>query len=306
MRDGVVILTVTLNAAVDVTYEIASLHPHATHRVGRVIRRAGGKGVNVSRVLHQLGHETLVTGIAGGRAGAEIRADLDRAGIAHDLLERGEARTTVSVVDPEDATVFNEPGPRLSDSDWDAFLTRYDDAAAGAGVVVLSGSLPPGVPSDAYAQLCARTPLPCLVDAGGPALLEAARAHAAVLLPNAAELREATGADDPVEGARALVRAGAGAVVVSQGADGLLALTDAGAWRAPAPERLTGNPTGAGDALAAAVAAHPGSPWPERLVEAVAWSAAAVAARAAGEVDEPTLARIRAAATIETLETSCP
>ena len=300
------ILTVTLNAAVDVTYQVASLEPHASHRVAEVTRRAGGKGINVSRVLHQLGHDTVATGIAGGRTGVEIRAELDAAGITHALLDRGEARTTVAVVDPLDATVFNEPGPALTADDWDAFLALFDSVAPGADVVVLSGSLPPGLPADAYAQLCARTSVPCLVDAGGPALVAAARARAAVLLPNAAELRDATGSGDPVDGALSLLREGAGAVVVSRGPDGLLALTTDGAWRAPAPERLVGNPTGAGDALAAAIAATTGSPWPDRLREALAWSGAAVPARAAGEVDEPTLARIRAAATIERLETPCP
>lgn len=300
------ILTVTLNAAVDVTYEVDVLRPHTSHRVSLVARRAGGKGVNVARVLHQLGHDTVVTGIAGGAGGAEIRAELDAAGIAHTLLDRGSARTTVTVVDRDDATVLNEAGPTLSEDDWAAFLTLFDDMACGAEVVVLSGSLPPGLPTDAYARLCARTSVPCLVDAGGPALVEAARAGAAVLLPNASELQEATGLSDPEAGARALLREGAGAVVVSLGADGLLALTGAEAWRAPAPERLAGNPTGAGDALAAAIAATAGSPWPDRLREALAWSAAAVLARAAGEVDEPTLARIRATATIETLETPCP
>lgn len=300
------ILTVTLNAALDVTYGVEAVVPHATHRVERVIRRAGGKGLNVSRVLHQLGHDTVVTGIAGGRTGAEIRADLDRAGIEHRLLDRGEARTSVSVVDAADATVFNEPGPTLGEDDWAAFLSVYDDAVTRAACVVLSGSLPPGLPVDAYARLCARTSVPCLVDAGGPALVAAARAGAAVLLPNEAELREATGLEDPAAGARALLELGAGAVVVSRGAEGLLAFHGTESWRAPAPERLVGNPTGAGDALAAAVAATTGSPWPDRLREALAWSAAAVPAPAAGDVDVPTLQRIRAAATIERLETPCP
>lgn len=300
------ILTVTLNAAVDLTYRVGALVPHTSHRVEHVVRRAGGKGINVSRVLHQLGHPTVVTGIAGGPTGAEIRADLERSGIEHRLLDRGTARTTVSVVDADDATVFNEPGPRLSNEDWAAFLELYDEVAAGADVVAMSGSLPPGLPLDAYAQLCARTPVPCLVDAGGAALVAAARARAAVLLPNAGELREATGAVEPVAGAQALLREGAGAVVVSLGADGLLGLTGGGAWRAPVPLQLTGNPTGAGDALAAAVAATADQPWPDRLTEALAWSGAAVPASAAGEVDEPTLARIRAAATIERLETPCP
>lgn len=300
------ILTVTLNAALDVTYDVPELTQHTSHRVRRVGRRAGGKGLNVARVLHQLGHATLATGYVAGPVGQSIVDDLDAAGIDHDFvpLVAGVSRQTVTVVDEAsgDATVFLEPGPEVSESDWAAFLDRYDRLAARARAVVLSGSLPPGLPEDAYAQLARRTPGTSLVDTAGPALLAAARARADVLLPNAAELRESTGCLNPLDGAADLLEAGAGAVVVSLAADGLLAVTAAGAWRVPAVERLAGNPTGAGDALAAALAATADLPWPERLGTGVAWSAAAVPMPLAGEVDPDTLDRVRAAVVVDELE----
>lgn len=302
------ILTVTLNVALDVTYTVRELRPHATHRVTRVDRRAGGKGVNVSRVLAALGHPTLATGFAGGTTGEAIRRDLTASGVDHRLvaLRESESRATMTLVDEHagEATVFNEAGPVLDEQDWRAFRAAYDELAEHAEVVVMSGSLPPGLPEDAYAQLCAATPGETLVDAGGSALVAAARAGADVLLPNRDELGEATGCSDVAEGARRLLAEGARAVVVSCGGDGLFALTPEGAWSAPAPERLRGNPTGAGDALAAAIAATHGAAWPQRLREALAWSAAAVTMPLAGEVDLEVLARVRAAAAVEEREDS--
>lgn len=291
------ILTVTLNAALDVTYTVPALRPGEVHRVTDVTRYAGGKGINVSRVAHQLGHDTLATGFAGGPAGEAIRSDLRSAGVPHRFVtpQAARSRTTVAVVDAaeDEVTVFNEPGEAVSEADWAAFTTLFDQLATQSSCVVMSGSLPPGLPGDAYARLCRLTDLPRLVDTTGDALLEAARAGADVLLPNAAELEAATGLADPVHGARTLIAAGGGAVVVSRGADGLIAVTPDRIWRAAVPERLRGNPTGAGDALTAAVAATHGQPWPERIREAIAWSAAAVPVPYAGGVDTATLERIR-------------
>ena len=107
------ILTVTLNPAWDVTYRVPRLTRHTSHRVGSVLQRPGGKGLNVARVLHVLGEPALATGLAGGATGALLRAALE---IPHDFAEiAGETRRTVTVVDG-DATVFNEPGPDVGNS----------------------------------------------------------------------------------------------------------------------------------------------------------------------------------------------
>ncbi len=283
------ILTVTLNAALDVTYHVPTLVPGGTHRAEPSGARAGGKGVTVARGLHALGHDTLVTGFAGGDTGSAIRADLAAAGIQEALVEpSAPARRTVTIVSTKDdsATAFNEPGPRLSIEDWMWFTDRYHELASRAEVVVLSGSLPPGLPDHVYAQLLGATRTPAILDTSGPPLLEGVAARPRVVKPNADELA-ATGVADPVVAARRLRERGAGAVVASRGADGLLAVTGHGSWRAAAPEPLRGNPTGAGDACVAALAAGlaTGSPWPAQLANAVALSAAAVACPLAGDVD---------------------
>jgi tagatose 6-phosphate kinase len=303
----VTILTVTLNAALDVTYEVQALVPNATHRVLRVRTRAGGKGVNVARVLRQLGRDTVVAGLAGGHTGALIRADLAAGGLPEELVGiGGESRRTLAVVSRRDggATLLNEPGPEVAAAEWAELRARLDRLlASGAAAVVLAGSLPAGVPQDAYAELVQAAHghgVPAIVDADGEPLRAALAATPELVKPNAAELRAATGQADPAGAAAALRRAGAAAVVASLGPGGLLAVTGDGWWRAVPPEVVAGNPIGAGDAAVAALAAGlvDRLPWPERLREAVAVSAAAVLHPVAGGFDPAAYRRFRGAVTV--------
>jgi tagatose 6-phosphate kinase len=271
------IVTVTPNLALDVTYELPELRPGHAHRVRAVGSRAGGKGVNVARVLRSLGHEVMVLGLAGGPTGDAVREDLDAAGLPHDLVPcAGETRRTVTVVADGEATLLREPGPVIAPDEWAALEARIPEA----DVLVVSGSLPPGVDGEAVARLAARD-VPVIVDTSGEALRRSAP-YAWAVKPNAEELAAATGTDDPVAGARML---GARTVVVSMGADGLLAVTGDEVHRVAPPRVVTGNPTGAGDAVVAALAAGAGSPWPALLADAAALSAAAVLAPLAGSYD---------------------
>lgn len=287
------ILTVTLNAALDVTYVVDALLPRSSHRVTTTHERAGGKGLNVARVLHTLGRETTVTGLAGGPTGQLIRDDLHAAGLRDALVEvAGDARRTLTVVSREDgdATVFNQSGPQVGDAEWAEFRTRYGQLARTARVVVLSGSLPPGVPTDAYGQLvrlAGEAGAATVLDSSGTALLAALGARPDVIKPNVDELTAATGRAELPAAAAELRDLGARAVVASAGPEGLYALTPDGSWRATPPRALAGNPTGAGDACVAALAAGlaDGTPWPDMLRESVALSAAAVVRPVAGEFD---------------------
>ncbi|MFD9353739.1 1-phosphofructokinase family hexose kinase [Streptomyces sp. NPDC060031] len=296
------ILTVTLNTALDVTYRVPRLHPHASHRVTDVTERPGGKGVNVARVLAALGHEVTATGFAGGRTGAVVRELLAGCpGVTDALVPcAGTTRRTLAVVDEAsgDTTQFNEPGPLVGSAEWTAFLARYEDLLAGARAVALCGSLPPGVPVGAYAVLvrAARAAgVPVLLDTSGEALRRGVAARPEVIKPNAAELAELTGSRDPLPATRDARRRGAHAVVTSLGPDGLLAVTDQGTWQAAPPRVLSGNPTGAGDSAVAGLlsALTEGLDWPARLIRAVALSAATVRAPTAGEFDPRTYEEVR-------------
>lgn len=302
------ILTVTLNPALDLTYRLPAVRLHAGNRVRDVRQQAGGKGVNVARVLAALGRTAIVTGLAGGPTGQALRADLAAAALHDELVEvAGETRRTVAVADDRDTTVFLEPGPPVTAPEWRRFLAHYRRLLPGTAVAVLSGSLPPGLPADAYAvlvELARAHGVPAVLDADGPALLRALPAGPAVVKPNAHELAAATGTGDPVRGAERLRAAGAAAVVASLGPDGLLAATAEGRWRARPPGALPGNPTGAGDSAVAALALGlaDGTPWPERLRRAAALSAATVLAPVAGQYDAEAYRRLLDEVRIEPLE----
>ncbi|WP_188190989.1 1-phosphofructokinase family hexose kinase [Nonomuraea sp. SYSU D8015] len=349
------ILTVTLNLALDVTYEVPSVDWDGVNRVGAVHRRAGGKGVNVARVLAALGQDVLVTGLAGGPTGRVIEADLRAAALPAALFPiAADSRTTLAVCEthtppapqgtpgpnatpdvpsapapqgtpgheptappptsPPQGTpatpptpvpqgtsapygvsgirrtaLFNEPGPEVTPGELADFVRHYTSLASDADVVVLSGSLPRGVPADIYATLADLTDAPVIVDADGDPLRHAPKGRPAVVKPNAEELARAFPGG---EGAQALRGQGAEAVVVSMGADGLLAVTGEGTFRARMPYTIQGNPTGAGDALVAGLALGLAQPWPERLRTAAALGAAAVAAPVAGDFDRDVYAAV--------------
>ncbi|MFI0038553.1 1-phosphofructokinase family hexose kinase [Streptomyces mutabilis] len=288
------ILTVTLNTALDITYRVQGLRPHASHRVSEVTERPGGKGLNVARVLAALGHEVTVTGFAGGSTGDVVRAGLTGVPKVADALVpvAGATRRTVAVVDERtgDTTQLNEPGPVVAPAEWNAFQEAYEDLLDGASAVALCGSLPPGVPVGAYAGLvrAARTAgVPVLLDTSGEPLRRGVAARPDLIKPNTDELAELTGSHEPLRATHAARRRGARSVVASLGAAGLLAETPEGRWRAAPSARVHGNPTGAGDSAVAGLLSglveH--LPWPDRLARAVALSAATVLAPVAGEFD---------------------
>ncbi|MEV6867302.1 1-phosphofructokinase family hexose kinase [Streptosporangium subroseum] len=290
------IVTVTLNAALDVTYRIDQVHWNGVNRVRDLHRRAGGKGVNVARVLATLGHDVLVTGLAGGPTGRAVELDLTASALPHALTPIGDdSRTTLAVTGPSGTALFNEPGPRVTREELTRFLDGFVGTLTGAAAVVISGSLPRGVPAGFYATLAAHAAdrgIPALVDADGEALRRASAGRPAIVKPNLEELARAFPADalGPESQAELMRKAGAAAVVVSLGHDGLLAVTAEGTWRARMPYRVAGNPTGAGDAFVAGLAMGvvEGMPWPERLRLAAALGAAAVAMPVAGEIDHGT------------------
>ncbi|KUN94870.1 1-phosphofructokinase family hexose kinase [Streptomyces caeruleatus] len=288
------ILTVTLNTALDITYRVRSLRPHASHRVSDVTERPGGKGLNVARVLAVLGHEVTATGFAGGATGRVVQERLTATpGVVDALVPvAGATRRTIAVVDERsgDTTQLNEPGPTVTPAEWSAFQEAYADLLASASAVALCGSLPPGVPVGAYAGLVRAAKaagVPVLLDTSGEALRRGVAARPDVIKPNADELAELTGSHEPLRATQDARRRGALAVVASLGTEGLLAATPEGRWRATPPARLHGNPTGAGDAAVAGLLSGlvERLPWPDRLTRAAALSAASVLAPVAGEVD---------------------
>ncbi|EOD58398.1 1-phosphofructokinase family hexose kinase [Amycolatopsis vancoresmycina] len=284
------VVTVTLNPAIDVTYRVAALHLGGTTRISDVRSRAGGKGVNVAAVLRELGGESLVLALTTTRTPDEFRDGLDGLGLAHRLVPALPAvRRTVAVVTRTDGTtMLQENGFPAGETAEAGILDGLGaELAAGAGAVVISGSVPEGLDADVPAKLvrlCTRHAVPVIADVSGAALRQVA-GSGAVLMPNEEELKELGGPDAGQD----LVAGGAPAVVVTLGPEGAIAVTARGTWRARPAEVVTGNPAGAGDAGAAALARHligtSEVDWPAALADVVATSAAAVLRPVAGEVD---------------------
>jgi len=300
------ILCVSPSPAWDVTYHVPHLREHATNRARSVAARAGGKAVNVARVLQALGEEVTVVAPCGGATGALFLDDLAVSGVPVVAVpDPVDLRRTVTVVSDAsgDATVVTEPGHV---TDWAALLATVRDQVAGASVVVAAGSLPEEAPLEAFGEIVRsadRHGVPVVVDTSGPAL-EAALSHRPALAkPNLVELREITHAPEPVEAARRLAEESGAAVAVTLGAGGIVLAAEGETWHASG-QVLRGNPTGAGDAALAAFARglKDGTPWPATLVDAVALSGAAVLAPRAGEFAAEDHARLAGRVVVERVE----
>jgi 1-phosphofructokinase/tagatose 6-phosphate kinase len=199
------IITVTLNAAIDKTLAVPNFRLGRRHRAVEQTAMAGGKGVNVARALKTLGQPVIATGVAGGPTGTRIIEQLTEEAILNDFVRiHDESRTSTAVVDPTTnvQTEINERGPDVSEAELELFVDKLLYLAKGAGVCVFSGSLPPGVPADLYARLVQelrRLNVTTVLDSEGEALRLGTRAEPTVVSPNQPEAEELVGhefADD--------------------------------------------------------------------------------------------------------------
>src|SRR5437773_6767166 len=150
------IITVTLNAAIDKTLEVPNFRLGRRHRSVAQTTMPGGKGVNVARVIKRLGRPVVATGFAGGATGTRVVELLTEESILSDFVRiREESRMSTAVVDPTsgEQTEINERGPAITEAELELFVDKLLYLAKGAGVCVFSGSLPRGVDSDVYARL---------------------------------------------------------------------------------------------------------------------------------------------------------
>lgn len=279
------IITVTLNPSLDRAMDIDALARGDVIRATGTRFDPGGKGVNVSRALLANGVPTRAVLPCGGPDGAQLVALLRADGV--DLVEvpiAGRTRSNITLAEPDGTvTKVNEPGPTLSADEFEAVTRAVLSGAAAADWVVLSGSLPPGLPVDAFGLLCERlrqSSARLAVDTTGPALRTAADAGAALVKPNRSELADVVGAPlrslgDVIDAAQVVRSWGAGAVLASLGADGAVLVDDGAAYAGECPVAVPRSSVGAGDALLAGFLAA-GAAGPGALAEALAWGAAAV------------------------------
>lgn len=296
-------VVVTPNPAVDVTYTVDRLDVGETVRVRRVTRVAGGKGLNVARVLRLLGRDVRAVQPLGGPAGEWIAESLRREGVPGETVPiRGLTRSTVAVLNTDGTThptLFAEPGPSLDAEEWPRFVETVTRAIQLGDWLVIAGSFPLGTGVahvtrliDRARDVGART----LVDTTGELLAAAARAGADIVKANRDEIRETTGVTDAREAA-GILAAGGSAVMVSLGAEGaLFSRPGRDMVEQPAVAGVHGNPTGAGDAATAGLLAAlaDGHDVSSALAWAAVCGAAAVQSPIAGDLDIRSLASLAA------------
>jgi 1-phosphofructokinase family hexose kinase len=193
------IITVTLNAAMDKTLEVPSFTPGRRHRAVDQITMPGGKGVNIARAIKQLGQPVIATGLAGGATGTRIVEALDAESILNDFMRiQDESRTNTAVLDPTTGlhTEINERGPAVSAQEFELFREKLLYLSQGASICVFAGSLPRGVEQDVYHSLIRdvrRLGVTTMIDTDGEPLRLAMRAEPDLVSPNELESEELVG-----------------------------------------------------------------------------------------------------------------
>jgi len=312
------IITVTLNAAIDKSLSVPNFRLGRRHRTVEQRTMAGGKGVNIARTLKTLGQPVIATGLAGGATGTHVVEQLTDESILNDFVHiREESRTNTSVLDPTNGeqTEINERGPSVSEREIELFRDKLLYLARGAAIVVFAGSLPRGVDPGLYASLLrelAKLDVTTVIDTEGEPLRHAVRAEPDVVSPNVLEAEELVGHEfnddrDRSLAVREIAQLGAReaimtlpdgcfASVVSEGSARLV--------RAVIGQREPVAPVGSGDAfLAGYVAArYIGSAPEECLRFGVACGAESTRRLGAGLVDPREVDRLLAEVHIEAVQ----
>ncbi|WP_284139089.1 MULTISPECIES: hexose kinase [unclassified Virgibacillus] len=260
------ILTVTLNPAVDISYKLETLSLDTVNRVADVTKTAGGKGLNVARVLQQLNVNVAATGFLGGSLGAFIRSELTKLGIEDYFVGiKGETRNCIALIHEGQQTEILEGGPLISEEEQARLLAAFSLHLPEVSLVAISGSLPAGIAADYYEQmlaLAAEQDVPVLLDTKGDLLERTLQSvnKPYLIKPNESELSDLLGRTLTTEaalldGLQDERFEGIPMVVVTRGANGAIVKEGNKLYRVTIPNVTAVNPVGSGDSVVAGFAA---------------------------------------------------
>lgn len=257
------ILTLTLNPAIDMSYQLDELKIDTVNRCDRVIKTAGGKGLNVTRVLDCVHADVLATGLLGGKTGEFIEEELDKASIKHQFVKiQSNTRHCIAIMHEGNQTEILEGGPTISEDESECFLDAYEELLDKSTVVTASGSLPKGLSKSFYKKLieiASRKGKKFLLDTSGEALKKSIEAKPYLIKPNQEELAALIGKPieteaDVLNSVKELSKTGIPFIVVSLGKDGALGYADGRAFLVKPPKVKAVNPVGSGDSMIAGLA----------------------------------------------------
>jgi len=259
------IITVTLNPAIDKTIEIDDFIIGNVNRIVSTRVDAGGKGINVSKVIKELGDKSLALGFLGGNSGNQIKNYLDDINIKNDfLILKGETRTNIKIIDKVNNTHtdINEKGPSLMGQDITNIKEKIMEYCKPDSLVVLSGSVPIGVSSDIYCEIIKDVKNKggkVILDADGEMLLQGIKAGPYMVKPNVEELEKAFGKkinneEEVIETARKVLEYGVKYVVISQGSEGSIFISADKVAKVKGIKVEVKSTVGAGDSMVAAMA----------------------------------------------------
>jgi 1-phosphofructokinase/tagatose 6-phosphate kinase len=313
-----VIVTVTLNAAIDRTLTVPNFQLGHRHRASQGLTLAGGKGINVARALKRLDIPVVATGLAGGRTGTRIVEELTSEAILNDFVRiADESRTSSAVVDPTAGTYteINEWGPHVEAEELAMLLDKINYLARGADMVVFAGTLPRGVEDSFYAEAIRelnRRNVRAVLDSEGPPLRLGAEAEAFLVTPNQREAEGLVGQElgDDEDYTMALDR------IADLGARNVLITAETRSFglfrverkrvlfRADAPQVEPVSAVGSGDVLLAAFLAArlEEKPLEDSLRAAVAAGAASTLEVGAGRFDPKEASRLQSSVDVRELE----
>lgn len=254
------VYTLTLNPSLDYMMPVRQLRIGATNRSEGEQIRIGGKGINVSILLRRLGVENLALGVAAGFTGEELLRRMNEEGIRHDFLMGREGFTRINVkLLSEEETEINGSGPVIEESEAQALLRQIEKIRSG-DFLVISGSVPKGIPTDFLNQLLHQTTgqgAEIVLDISGPTLRRALRYRPFLIKPNQHELEEVLGVsissrEQALLHGKKLQELGARNVLISLGAEGAVLLDEKGGVHSKkAPDGLLVSSVGAGDSMVA-------------------------------------------------------
>ena len=283
------IATITLNPTIDRTITVHGLVLDEANRWTSLRLYAGGKGIDVSRAIHEMGGKTIAYGFIGGATGRTVEILLDEEGVPFSLTPiEQETRTNFIIADTKNnlQTRIDAPGPRISKRELERFEDRLRRIDPRPDMMVIGGSVPPGIPTNIYYDIvtrCKNSKARCILDSAGQWLKEGIKAKPYLIKPNIREAEELLDTELPTEEATIkavlnLVEMGIEIASISRGKDGIIAATKKSIIKAVSPPVRVVSAVGAGDCAIAGLALKlaDGEPLIEACRLAVAMGSAAV------------------------------